>query len=98
MASSDLLEPFDKCPTAFQHLLMRGVLAAATLCDRAADFQHAIDADATIHSIVLWSFAQNTFEALRMLTRELQISDLLTAGALLRLELECLISAQWVMS
>lgn len=98
MASSDLLEPFDECPTPFQHLLLRGVLTAATLYDRASGFQHSMSPDTAIYSIVLWSYALNALEALRTLGWQLQFSDLLTAGAMLRVELECLISAQWVMS
>lgn len=98
MASSDLLEPFNECPTPFQHLLLRGVLTVATLCERAEEFRYSTAPDDDIYSIILWSYALNALEALRTLGRELQFSVLLTAGALLRVELECLISAQWVMN
>lgn len=97
MASSDILEPFNECPTPFQHLLLRGVLTVVTLCEWAAGFQYSTALADDIYSIILWSYALNALESLRTLGRQLQFSVLLTAGALLRVELECLISAQWVM-
>lgn len=97
MASSNLNEPFNKCPTPFQHLLLRGVLTVATLWTRGKEFQRLVKPSDDFYSLILWSYTLHALEAMHTLGRPLQFSGLLTAGALLRVELECLISAQWVM-
>lgn len=98
MASSDLKEPLGPCPTPFQHLLIRGVLVAATVYERAGSFQNDFSPSSDLYSVVLWSYVINSAQALQTLGQQLQFSNLAVAPALLRLEVECLISALWIMA
>ena len=91
---------FRTAPTPDDHLLMRAVLTANTLASRTLDLGSGAHfrISEELWRIVTGAFVQNSVEALRTLTLQTRFGHSLLAGALLRLQLECLITTTWIVN
>lgn len=85
------------CPTVTQHLLMRAVLCGETLLHRYSDSQTHLHPSDQLYSALLWSYVQHSADALATIGDRLRLGFIVVAPPLLRLQVECLISALWIL-